>query len=133
MKNLKFIPILALIFLVASCASSVKFPVSSQVPGADIVAKKKQEKNGNYKLTVTAKYLAAVDRMTSKSSNYVVWVKSQSDETRCIGRLINKNGKTVTIESSVPFNFMTVFITIENKEEVSAPSGLEIARVEFKK
>lgn len=131
MKKLSFISILALVFLISSCVTTAKFPVSKVVPAADIVAKKKQDKNGNYKLTVTAKNLASAERVSSEGKNYVVWVESASNEIRGIGRLINKNGETASIEALVPFNFKVVFITAEDKDEVSIPSGTEIARVEF--
>jgi len=133
MKNLKFVSILALILFISSCASTVKFPVSSVVPAADIVAKKQHDKNGNFKLTLTAKNLADAERLYPSNSNFVVWIESESDQIRSIGRLLNKNGKTKSITALVPFNFKKVYITAEEKGEVSMPSGPEIARAEFKK
>lgn len=123
----------ALVIFVSSCTSTVKFPVSSVAPAADIVAKKKQDKNGNYKLEVTAKNLAAAERISPSSSNYVVWIVTPTDGVRSIGRLINKNAKTISIEALTPFNFNEVFITAEAQDGVSIPSDTEITRVKFKK
>ena len=123
----------ALVIFVSSCTSTAKFPVSSVAPAADIVAKKKQDKNGNYKLEVTAKNLAAAERISPSSSNYVVWIVTPTDGVRSIGRMINKNAKTISIEALTPFNFNEVFITAEGQDGVSIPSDTEIARVKFKK
>lgn len=133
MQKLKYIPLLALVFFIASCASTVRFPVSTVVPAADIVAKKKEDKNGNYNLTVTAKNLASAERLNPSSNYYVVWIQTESEGIRSVGRLLNKNAKTASIEAITPFNFQEVFITAEKQDGLSIPLGPEISRARFKK
>jgi hypothetical protein len=133
MKNYKDEAFMSLMFFFTSCASTLKFPVSDVVPAADIVAKKNQDKNGNYKISVTAKNLAASERLNPPRSVYVVWIVTETEGVRSIGRLSIKNAKTASIETLTPFKFNEVFITAEDKEEISYPSGVEISRVSFKK
>jgi PBP1b-binding outer membrane lipoprotein LpoB len=133
MKNLKNILFIALLFFLSSCATTVKFPTSSITPAADISVKKKADKNGNFKVSITAKNLAAAERLDPPKSAYIVWIITESDGIRSIGRLVNKNAQTATIETLTPFAFNEIFITAEGKEDVSYPSGVEIARVKFRK
>jgi PBP1b-binding outer membrane lipoprotein LpoB len=133
MMKLINIAIIALVLFLASCATAVKFPVSELVPAADIVAKKKQDKNGNYKISIVAKNLAAAERLTPPRSNYIVWIVTESSGVIGVGRLINKNAKTASIEALTPYNFKEVVITAEDHDGVTIPSGTEITRVRFKK
>jgi len=125
--------LLALILFFTSCASSVKFPTSEVTPAADISASKMEDKNGNFKITITAKNLASADRLNPPQSVYVVWIITETEGTRSIGRLTNKNVKTATIETLTPFAFNEIFITAEGQSEISYPSGVEITRAKFKK
>lgn len=133
MENIRNTTLLALLFFFSSCATSVKFPTSSVTPAADISAKKKADKNGNFKVTVTAKNMAAAHRLEPPQSVYIAWIVTNTEGTRSIGRLTNKNAKTATIETLTPFAFTEIFITAEGQDDISYPSGVEIARAIFKK
>ncbi len=133
MDNLRNTSLLALLFFFASCATTVKFPTSAVTPAADISAKKKADKNGNFKVTITAKNLASADRLEPPQSVYIAWIVTNTEGTRSIGRLTNKNAKTATIETLTPFAFTEIFITAEGQADISYPSGVEIARAKFKK
>jgi len=133
MKNIKNTSCIALLFLFFSCATTVKFPTSTVTPAADISAKKKADKNGNFKVTVTAKNLASADRLEPPQSVYIAWIVTNTEGTRSIGRLTNKNAKTATIETLTPFAFTEIFITAEGQDDISYPSGVEISRAKFKK
>lgn len=133
MKNLKFISLLTILFIFASCSTTLKFPTSDVAPAADISATKKEDKNGNYKVTITAKNLAAADRLNPPKTAYVIWIVTKADGIRSIGRLTNKNVKTASIETLTPFAFTEIFITAEDQLDISYPSGVEIARAKFRK
>jgi hypothetical protein len=133
MKSIKNSSLIALLFFLTSCATTVKFPTSIVTPAADITAKKKADKNGNFKVSVTAKNLASADRLDPPQSIYIAWIVTNTEGIRSIGRLTNKNAKTATIETLTPFAFTEIFITAEGQADISYPSGVEIARAKFKK
>jgi len=132
MKNLKTVTYMALILLISSCANMAKFPVSRVTLAADIVAYKKHDKNGNCMLSITAKNLAAVDRIKPSKSTYVVWIVTEKDGVRNIGKLSNRNAKRTGLETLTPYNFTEVFITAEDQADVTYPTGIEISRAKFK-
>ena len=75
MKTIKILAIIGVVALMISCASTVRFPVSSTVPAADITVKKKMDKNKNYFIELTARNLAAANRLNPPKSNYSVWIE----------------------------------------------------------
>jgi hypothetical protein len=134
MENLRHTSFLALLFFFSSCgANTVKFPTSGVTPAADISASKRADKNGNFKISVTAKNLAAANRLEPSQSVYIAWIVTETEGIRSIGRLTNKNAKTATIETLTPFAFTEIFITAEGQADISYPSGVEISRAKFKK
>lgn len=124
-----FVPVLLFSF---SCAKTVKFPVSSSAPAADISVTKKQDANKNYIIEVKGQNLASPDRLTPKKHNYSVWIVTVDGETKNLGQLINKNGESVALKATTPFNAKEIFITAEDRGDVSYPSGVEISRTSLK-
>ncbi len=133
MKNLKILSIFIAIIFLASCANKAKFPVSNVTPSADITATKKTDKNGNTKISITAKNLAAADRLDPPQKVYVAWIATEAGGVRNLGKLTHKNANTVTIETLVPQKFTEVFITAEQDGNISYPKGVEISRTKFDK
>lgn len=133
MKSLNSITIIALVFFFTSCATTVKFPTSAITPAADIIATKKADKNGNYKVSITAKNLASADRLVPPQSVYMAWIVTRNEGTRSIGRLTNKNAVTTSLETLTPFAFTEIFITAEGQSDISYPLGVEITRARFLK
>ena len=131
MKNLKAKTLLALVIILSSCSIVNKFPISNVTPAADIVLSRQHDQNGNNKIKVTARNLAAVERLNPPQTVYVVWVISENDGIRNIGLLKNKNARVAEIETLTPFKFTEIFITAENKADVSYPTGVEISRIKF--
>lgn len=130
MKTTKNIFILAIAIMLASCATTIKFPVSDTIPAAEISAAKKQDKHDNYKITVTAKYLASPERLNPPKNTYVVWIKTEQG-IKNVGQLKNKNAKTAELETLSPFDVSEIFITAEEKGNISNPAGIEISRTSF--
>jgi len=133
MKNLKNITLLAVLFIFASCASTAIFPSSSTTPAADITATRKADKNGNTKISITAKNLASPERLSPSENVYVAWIVTHSEGTKNIGQLSSKNAKTATLETLTPFAFTEIFITAEDQADISYPRGVEISRTKFEK
>lgn len=128
MKN--FTLIMVFMFLLASCATESKFPVSGVVPAATIKAKKKQDKNNNFIISVSAKDLASPSRLSPSKNVYVVWIDTKNG-VKNIGQLANKNAGKSVLETLTVFEPEEIFITAEEQGNVSYPSGTEISRVSF--
>ena len=131
MKNIKTGICLALILMLSSCANISKFPVSTVSPAANIEVRRQQDQNGNTKLTITAKNLAAAERLTPPKKMYVAWIILESNKVRNIGQLNVENAKKAEIKTLVPFKFTEVFITAEDQADISYPTGVEISRIKF--
>lgn len=131
MKSLINLLIVTFLVLLTSCATTAKFPVSSVVPAAEITATKKQDKNNNYVIEVTAKNLASADRIDPSKKNYNVWIVTENNGTKNAGMLVNKNAKTASLKTSTPFDVKEIFITAEDQGDYSYPVGIEIARTSF--
>jgi len=122
---------IVVMFLMASCATTAKFPVSSVTPAAQITAKMKMDKNKNYLISVTANYLANVERLQTPMKTYVVWIATKENGIKNIGQLNSKNPKKSTLKAVTPFHPKEIFITAENEGNISYPSGIEISRSSF--
>ncbi|MGV8947117.1 MAG: hypothetical protein ACOH1N_11860 [Lutibacter sp.] len=133
MKSLINVSSLIVIFLLTSCATTTKFPVSNAAPAAEITATKKQDKNKNYVIEVVAKNLASAERIDSSKKNYNVWLVTENNGTKNAGQLTNKNAKTAKLAIVTPYTVKEVFITAEDQGDYSYPVGIEISRISFKK
>lgn len=133
MKTIRTFSIIGVVLLMISCASTARFPVSNSVPAAEITAKKKQDKNNNFVIELTAKNLAEAGRLSPPMNNYSVWIVADNGSTKNIGQLTNKNAKTAVLKAVTPFNVNEIFITAEEKGNLSYPGGIEISRTSFNK
>ena len=131
MKTVKNVLIGALVVLLSSCATTTKFPISNAAPASDITVTKKQDKNKNFVIEVTAKNLASPDRHTPSKNNDCVWIVTDNCGTRNIGQLKNKSAKTAKLKTSTPFK--EILITAEDEGDNSYPSSFEISGVSFNK
>lgn len=131
MKTKTIILFIGVAAMLSSCATTAKFPVSSEVPAANIVAKKKKDKNNNYNIKLTAENLAEPGRLSPPKENYSVWIVTENDEVKNIGQLSLKNAKKVVLETVTPFNAKEIFITAENSGDLASPRGIRISRAKF--
>lgn len=79
MKTIKLISLGMILFLIMSCNTAVKFPVSDVVPSAQISATQKKDKNKNYDIKVTARHLANPNRLNPPKNYYVVWIVTENN------------------------------------------------------
>jgi hypothetical protein len=124
--------VFAFLFLV-SCTATTRFPVSATVPAAEITAVKKKDKNKNNIVEITARYLAEANRLQPPKNNYCVWIVTEDGITKNIGQLSVSNIKKTVLKAVTPFEFKEIFITAEERGDVTYPSGVEISRTKFKK
>lgn len=132
MKNIKILSIVLITLFLYSCSSTIKLPVSTVVPAADISATQKEDKNGNIKIGLKVEHLASPERLNPPRNTYVLWVYTSKVGNINIGQLSVKNGKTLTFETIVPYKVSEIFITAEDEGNITYPSGVEISRVAFK-
>ena len=132
MKTFKLLIISALVIILSSCATSIKFPVSTIAPAADIVASVTKDQNGNTKITIKVKNLAAAERLNPPKAAYVVWIVTERDGIHNIGRLSNKNVQSTGLETLTPFKFTEVIITAEDYADAIIPAGIELTRIQLR-
>ncbi|RAR46697.1 putative periplasmic lipoprotein [Flavobacterium lacus] len=131
MKTLKLASFILSFFLLTACSSKVTLPISSSVPAADIIVTKKQDKNNNYLIEVTATNMAEASRLNPPKNNYSVWIITDDGMTKNIGQLSNKNAKKAVLKTVTPFNAKEIFITAEEEGNLNYPAGTEITRSKF--
>ncbi len=131
MKTIKLVSIALIMIMVTSCASKMHFPVSDIAPAADISMTKKTDSNNNYEINLTAKNLAAADRIAPLKTTYVLWIVTTSGEVKNAGQLDVRNARKAGLKTVTPFDFHEAFITAEEKGDVQEPAGLEITRIRF--
>jgi hypothetical protein len=133
MRAIKNLAIIVVVVLMTSCTNAVKFPVSNTVPGADITVTKKQDKNKNYVIEVTAENLAEASRLNALNTNYSVWIVDENGAIKNVGQLISKDSKKTTLKTTTPYNVKEIFITAEEQGNLNYPQGTEISRITFDK
>lgn len=121
-----------LMFLLTSCTSTTKFPVSSVTPAADISATVKKDKSNNYAISVTAKNLASAERLSPPKKTYIVWIETRDNGVKNIGQLKGKRDKDAKLETVSSFDPLEIIITAENESDISYPTGIEISRSRIK-
>ncbi len=131
MKSLKNLILGTVVLIMASCASTSKFPVSEIIPAAEITAKLKHDDNNNSTIEVTAKNMASADRLNPPKKTYVVWIVTENKMVKNIGQLSNKNAKKSTLKTTTAFKIQEIFITAEDQGAISEPKGIEISRTKF--
>ncbi|MDP4239073.1 MAG: hypothetical protein Q8904_06325 [Bacteroidota bacterium] len=130
MKTINYITFFVLLILLASCATTVKFPVSTLAPAADGSVTITKDQNNNYVINMKVKYLASPDRLVPARKCYVVWLLTNSGTNINLGMLIgdkNNNASFKSVNSSKPIQ---IFVTAEDAGDLSFPGNQELFRTE---
>ena len=125
--------LLSLTTLLAGCATSAKFPISTVAPAAVITAKKTVDKNKNYVIELVALHLSSADRLNPPKDHYSVWIVTEQNEYKNLGQIMNVNAKRGYFKTLSPFNPQVIILTAEDEGNRPMPAGIEIARASFKK
>ena len=116
------------IFLFSSCARKINFLTSQVVPAARGYVKVKKDNNKNYLIQIELSNLAEVERLQPANQTYVVWMVSEEEKTKNLGRL---NSSSSFLSSKLKASLETIstlkptkiFITTEDDANVQYPSG----------
>ncbi len=138
MKTNKFFSGLVLVTTIVfftSCAQTVKFQTSSVVPAAQGTVKVKKDDNSNYRIAVTIKDLADIERLDPSKETYVVWMETRQGNTENIGQLKSSssflsNQKKATLETVSSYEPFRVFVTAEHGINTRYPSNQVVLSTE---
>lgn len=120
-NTLTYFLTIVLIFSLASCSTKTLFQISSVVPAAKGYVKIKTDKNNNYVIQMQISNLAGVERLQPVRQSYVVWMLTDQQITKNIGRLHSSNNLKASFETVSSFKPIKIFITAEDDENVQYP------------
>ena len=117
------------IFSVASltsCSQKIAFQNSTVVPAAQGKVTIKKDSNKNYAIKIKISNLAEVQRLQPAKNVYVVWIETEENNIKNIGRIKSDSGflsskLKATFETVTSFKPTKVFITGEDNQDVSFP------------
>ena len=114
---------LLIAFSLESYAQKTYFLTSSVVPAARGYVKVKQDKrdNKNYVIKIRIKDLAGIERMQPSKQTFVVWMVTDRELTKNIGRLNSSKKLNASFETVSSFKPTKVFITAEEDESAQYP------------
>lgn len=104
-------------------AKKVTMIPAREVPGAHGTVSVKPEKNGNTHVDITTKSLAQPSALTPPADTYVVWFQPPDQAPRNMGALKVGNDLNGKLETVAPFRRFKVFITPEERQNVTTPHG----------
>lgn len=118
------------IFTFSSCAKKMAFLTSPVVPAARGYVKVKNDNNKNYVIQIELSDLAEVTRLSPAKQTYVVWMVTDKEATKNIGKI---NSSTSMMSSKLKASFETVsamkptkiFITAEDDASIQSP-GMQV-------
>ena len=123
----RFIVCLIAISLAAlAWAGDVPLVASSSVPAAAGKINYEHDRNGNIKVDIKTKHLAAPERLTPAKNAYVVWIRSNDGQTQNAGVLKVNDKLEGSFTTTTPIKAFDVVITAEDSPTVSQPSGPEV-------
>lgn len=130
MKAKTSVYLLIICLTLSSCATIIRFPVSSIAPAADGTVKFTKDKNKNYIVDVKFKYLTNADRLIPAKRLYVVWIKTDTGDVKNIGKLMSDNNNNASLSSTTSSRPVQIFVTAEDAGDVNWPSNQEIFRIQ---
>ena len=116
----------ALVLCVAAWAGDIPLVASSAVPAASGKVSYEHDRNGNLKLDIKTKHLAAPERLTPAKNSYVVWIRSTDGQTQNAGLLRVNSNLEGSFSTTTPIKAFDISITAEDNPSASQPTGPEI-------
>ncbi|HYP14566.1 MAG TPA: hypothetical protein VEQ63_11635 [Bryobacteraceae bacterium] len=107
-----------------------KFPLTADrsVPAARGQVDVGNDKNGNTKVEIEVKHLAAPENLTPARTAYVVWFQERGAEPLNQGLLKPNKNLEATFKSVTALKSFDVFVTAESEPSAKLPSGSEVLR-----
>ena len=104
-----------------SSAKKIPFLLSTVAPAAQGYVKIKKDNNKNYVIKVYVSDLAGIERIQPTKQTYVVWMVTDRDITKNIGRVSSSKDLSGFLETVSSFQPTKIFITAEVDESVQGP------------
>lgn len=122
---------LSVMILMSSCARKLTFARSDIAPAATGTVKIKKDNNENYGINVSLQNLAPSDKLNPPRERYIVWVETESNGVKNIGQINTSSGLfskklKASLNASLPFKPVNVFITAEDNQNVQYPGNMLI-------
>jgi len=102
-------------------AQKIPFIQSSVVPAAEGYVRVNTDRNNNNVINIHIKNLAEIERLDPAMKTYVVWMVTDRETTKNIGRINSSNSLNVFFEAVSSFQPIKVFITAEVNENTQVP------------
>lgn len=121
---------LIVVMVLTSCATKIDFPISKIVPGAEITAKVKTDKNDIYKINLKAENLTSPNRLNPPKNFYVVWAETTNGMIK-LGKL-NTSSSLISsrmkgsLEATSAFKPLKIIISAEDSLANDEPSDFVI-------
>lgn len=125
---LSFAILLFAVFSLSSCAKKISFIASDVVPAAQGRVKIKKDKNDNYAIEVSVTNLAEAKRLKPSKETYVVWIETENNGIKNIGRMnsssgLFSSGLKASLNAISSYKPLRVFITAENDADILYPGS----------
>lgn len=130
MKTIKNVLLLLFVITLGSCATNAKFCISPITPAAEGKAKITKDRNKNYQVEVSVKYLASPDRLTPPREQYVVWMSTDNGDPINIGMLKSGSSNKAYLRTVSASRPIQIFVTAENFGDATWPGNEEIFHTE---
>jgi hypothetical protein len=126
--SLAFIAITVVLFSIASCARKMSFQSSPVVPAAKGHVKIKSDKNHNSTIDMSFSNLAPVDKLTPPRHVYVVWMVTENNGSKNIGKLNSSSSMLssalkASLKTSTAFKPVSFFVTAEDDGAIQYPGS----------
>jgi hypothetical protein len=118
--------IAGIILSVAAWAGEIPLVASSIVPAASGKVSYEHDRNGNIKLQIQTKNLAAPERLTPAKVAYVVWIEPRDGQPQNAGVLKVNDDLDGSFRTTTASKAFDVKVTAEDNPTVSQPTGPEI-------
>lgn len=124
----KYFLMIMITISISSCTKKIAFLTSSVVPAARGDVQVHKDKNMNYVIHVHISELAEISRLSPPRQSYVIWMVTDQDITKNIGKLNSKMGGmskqlNASFETVSSFKPNKIFITAEDDASVQFPNS----------
>lgn len=125
----KTVSILLAAFIIISfysCARKTTFVTSPAVPAARGNVKVKKDNNNNYQVKIKLSGLAEASRLEPAKQVYVVWMETDENLTKNLGRINSSSGLLsnslkASFETVTAFRPVKIYLTAEDDANVLYP------------
>jgi hypothetical protein len=119
------------VFAITGCARKVAFQTSSVVPAAEGTVKVKKDNNKNYDIKIELTNLAQPDRLQPSRSMYIVWMESDENTAKNLGKINSSHGfmsgkLKASFETVSNLKPTRIFITAEDDEATTYPGSVVV-------